>query len=60
MFFNEEPVYETQHVVMPGHLKTISAFPEPPQATNFQVFMLDTNKDPIEWQNVQLEDRVAF
>ncbi|PNX77468.1 hypothetical protein L195_g033436 [Trifolium pratense] len=59
MSLNVEPVFENQDVI-PAHLKKISAFPEPPQVTNFEVFKLDTNKDPIGWQNVQLEDRVAF
>jgi hypothetical protein len=57
MYYNGEPEYENPHVI-PAHLKKISAFPEPPQLVNFEVFKLDTNKDG--WQNVPLEDRVAF
>ncbi|KAK2414765.1 hypothetical protein QL285_037320 [Trifolium repens] len=57
IYFNGEPEYENPHVI-PAHLKNISAFPEPPQLINFEVFKLDTNKDG--WQNVQLENRVAF
>ncbi|PNX70958.1 F-box protein, partial [Trifolium pratense] len=58
-FFDVKPEYETQRGISDG-CQIISAYHEPPKVTNFQVFKLDTNKDPIQWQNVQLEDRVAF
>ena len=56
MFCNAE--YETQHYVT-DRLK-VSTFAKPPQVIGFEVFKLATNKDPIGWQNVKLEDRVAF
>ncbi|XP_004492481.1 uncharacterized protein [Cicer arietinum] len=37
-----------------------SIFVKPPEATNIEVFKLDMNKDPIGWQKVRLDDRVAF
>jgi hypothetical protein len=57
MFYNGE--VETQRVVS-SRLNFVSAYAKPPQVTSFEVFKLDTNKSPIEWQNVKLEDRVAF
>ncbi|GAU18243.1 hypothetical protein TSUD_175850 [Trifolium subterraneum] len=59
MFNDGAPAYETQNGIS-DRLKIISAFPEPPQVTDFEVFKLDTDKDPIEWQNVQLKDSMAF
>ncbi|AES79567.2 F-box protein [Medicago truncatula] len=57
MFYNGE--IETQQHVS-DRFKVISAFSKPPQVTSFEVFKLDANKSPIGWQNVKLEDRVAF
>jgi hypothetical protein len=57
MFNNAE--YNNSRVVS-DHLKISTSFVKPPQVTSFEVFRLDTNKDPIGWQNVKLEDRVAF
>jgi len=56
MSYNGE-IENQQHVS--DRLKVIS-FAKPPQITSFEVFKLDTNKNPIGWQNVMLEDRVAF
>jgi hypothetical protein len=50
---------EIRHVIA-NHFNMVPAFVEPPQVTKFKVFKLDTNKDPIGWQNVQLKDRVVF
>jgi len=56
MFCNAE--YETRHFVF-DRLE-VPTFAKPPQVIGFEVFKLVTNKDPIGWQNVKLEDRVAF
>jgi hypothetical protein len=57
MFYNGE--IETQRVVS-DRFQLFTAFARPPQVTSFKVFKLDTNKSPIGWQNVKLEDKVAF
>jgi hypothetical protein len=59
LFFISEPEYNTQHAAA-DRVRIISSFAEPPQITGCKVFKLDTNKDPIEWQNEKLEDKVAF
>jgi hypothetical protein len=53
------PQNNTQHAAA-NHWGIIVSHSEPPQITGCKVFKLDTNKDPIEWQNEKLEDRVAF
>ncbi|PNY18100.1 F-box protein [Trifolium pratense] len=58
VFYYAVPLNGNRHAA-PG-LKFLSECGEPAQVTKIQMFKLDTNKDPIEWQNVQLEDRVAF
>jgi hypothetical protein len=50
---------EIRHVIA-NHFNMVPAFVEPPQFTKFKLFKLDTNKDPIGCQNVQLKDRVVF
>jgi hypothetical protein len=54
-----EPEYNTQHAAA-DRVRIILSYAEPPQITSCKVFKLDTNKDPIEWQNEKLEDKVAF
>ncbi|XP_012569059.1 uncharacterized protein [Cicer arietinum] len=39
---------------------TVSAFVKPPEYTTIKVFKLEMNKEPIGWQNVRMDDRVAF
>ncbi|KAK2414751.1 hypothetical protein QL285_037308 [Trifolium repens] len=56
--FIYEPGYNTQHAAADWGI--ISSHSVPPQITGCKVFKLDTNKDPIEWQNEKLKDRVAF
>jgi len=57
MFYNCE--IETEQRVS-DRFNIVSAFVKPPQVTSCVVFKLDTNTSPIGWQNVKLEDRVAF
>jgi len=57
MCYNGE--IETQQRVS-DRFNVVSAYDKPPKLTSFEVFKLDTNKSPIGWQNVKLEDRVAF
>jgi hypothetical protein len=57
MFSNAE--YNNLRVVA-DRLKISTSFVKPPQVTSFEVFKLDTDEDPIGWQNVKLEDRVVF
>jgi hypothetical protein len=59
LLFISEPEYNTQHAAADS-VRIILSYAEPPQITSCDVFKLDTNKDPIEWQNVKLDDRVAF
>jgi hypothetical protein len=59
LLFISEPEYNTQHAT-PDRVRIILSYAEPPQITGCKVFKLDTNKDPIEWQNEKLEDKVAF
>ncbi|CAJ2670828.1 uncharacterized protein LOC123892462 [Trifolium pratense] len=54
-----KPEYDTQHAAA-DRLRIITSYADPPKITGFKVLKLDTSKDPIEWQNVKLEDRVAF
>jgi len=60
MFCTSE--HEIEHVFsISDHLKVSSSFSKPPQINGFEVYKLDTDKDPpIGWQNVKLEDRVVF
>ncbi|AES79565.2 putative galactose oxidase/kelch, beta-propeller [Medicago truncatula] len=57
MFYNCE--IETQRVVS-DRFSIILAYAKPPHVTCFEVFKLDTNKSPIGWQNVRLDDKVVF
>jgi hypothetical protein len=57
MLYNSE--IETQRVVS-DRFRIISAYAKPPHVSSVEVFKLDTNKSPIGWQNVRLEDKVAF
>jgi hypothetical protein len=57
MFYNGE-IETEQHVS--DRFIVVSSFVKPPTLTSFEVFKLDTNKSPVGWQNVKLEDKVAF
>ena len=57
MFYNAE--VERRRVFSERFIVS-TAFAKPPKVTSFEVFKLDRNKSPIGWQNVKLEDRVAF
>jgi hypothetical protein len=57
MFYNAE--VHIRHVFSERFIVP-AAFAKPPKVTSFEVFKLDRNKSPIGWQNVKLEDRVAF
>ncbi|AES79562.1 F-box protein [Medicago truncatula] len=57
VFYNGE-IDTEQHIS--DRFNVVSSFVKPPKLTSFEVFKLDTNKSPIGWQNVKLEDKVAF
>ncbi|XP_004492488.1 uncharacterized protein [Cicer arietinum] len=38
----------------------VLTYVEPPEVTTIEVYKLDMNKEPIGWQSVRLDDRVAF
>ncbi|CAJ2658622.1 unnamed protein product [Trifolium pratense] len=59
MFCNVVTTPENRHINANG-FRFFTDYAQPLQVNNFEMFKLDTNKDPIGWQNVELEDRVAF
>ncbi|RHN46527.1 hypothetical protein MtrunA17_Chr7g0243171 [Medicago truncatula] len=58
MYYNRE--FEAEQFVSYRFNGNITAYTNPPHVTSVEVFKLDTNKSPIGWKNVTLEDKVAF